>query len=216
MCYLCDERERANTMVPTTVEAPKEEVKEVPTSRTLTREMFLKGEPCWHYRNQFDTLFPESVEVTVELAVSQANDWDWFWAAENLLSQEGYEKFKTACRAVDKVRTDTLAPYTAVRNAARRAAEEEQDKKYQALLASGVRRWDAEDQAYEFQQNLLNVLGYNSDFYNSDVVKAAEKAYIEAQAQAWAELFLTDKDAYEEQHKNDEPFVEYIDEDDDY
>lgn len=185
---------------------PKEEVKEVPTSRTLTREMVLKGDPCGYYRRQFVSRFPESVEVTEGLAVSQANDWDWWWAASHLLSSGAYSKFRDLAREAEVAYTDTLEPYHNVVRATKKAIEAERTAYYNKLVKGGANFWSAQDLSYEFSSKLAEVAGPHVDIYNSDVRKAAEQARVEAYARAWAGLFLSDKDAYEEQHKNDEPF----------
>jgi hypothetical protein len=38
-------------------------------------------------------LFGESVEVTEELSIYHADDFDWYWAANNLLSPEAQSKY---------------------------------------------------------------------------------------------------------------------------
>lgn len=206
-CTMCNE-ERAQ------MAAQQPKVEEVPTSRALTREMFMKGHPCYIYRTRFIERFPVSVEVTAELAVSQADDWDWWWAAYYLLSKAGYAEFSIRVAEVEQIYADTLAPYRAVRAALQSEAEKQQMLYRDKLHEDGVPYYDAEDKSYILYGSLMRTVG-SGEYYGTSVAENAAKARVEGIARVWAELFLEDKDAYEAQHKDDEPFVENDDEDED-
>jgi hypothetical protein len=48
---------------------------------------------CIEQRNLFRILFGESVEVTEELSIYHADEFDWNWAADNLLSPKAQSKY---------------------------------------------------------------------------------------------------------------------------
>jgi hypothetical protein len=66
---------------------------------------------CSDYRNVFRDLFPDGVEVSVPMAVRFADQFDWDWAAENLLSAAASTEY-------DKVRAPAYAEYEKVTAAA--------------------------------------------------------------------------------------------------
>lgn len=43
---------------------------------------------CKEQIERFEDLFGEEVEVTLELCIKHATDFDWWWAAAHLLSSE--------------------------------------------------------------------------------------------------------------------------------
>lgn len=211
MCYLCDERREAEKAAE---EAAKTEVKEVPTSRTLTREMVLRGGPCSHYRHQFIDRFPVSVEVTTELAVSQAKDWDWCWAAAHLLSRDAYMNYPAAERLLETEYNESMKPFWDAHSAGRMLFGHVFEETREKALKAGESRYRASDLAYEAQEKALKPF--------QDAADAAHKVLYqrmqESKARLWAELFLADGEAYNKQHADDEPFVEkdYSYEDEDY
>jgi hypothetical protein len=54
--------------------------------KTLTAEILKKAEARCEQFLLFNELFPKGAEITEELCVKHAYDFDWAWAAENLLS----------------------------------------------------------------------------------------------------------------------------------
>lgn len=205
MCYLC-EQDNAN-------QAEAVEVKEepsAPTSRTLTREMVLRGYPCSHYRHQFIERFPESVEVTVELALSQANDWDWDWAADKLLSWGAGAEFDKQFRAFEKPLDERTKPFRDAYNARYREAQDVHTKAYEDARKAGKPYYEAEDLAYAAQREFLKLESAAIDVVYKVIGELRNKEH----ARIWAELFLADQEAYEEQHKNDAPFNENVYEED--
>lgn len=111
---------------------------EVKTSRDLAVSEILRGDPCWEYSERLRERFAEigTIPVTVELAVSQADDWDWYWAAARLLTAAGYEKFQRAVTEAENKRADALKPY---RDLARQAREEAR-REYDRVLAIEVEK----------------------------------------------------------------------------
>lgn len=61
--------------------------------RLLTLETLHAKDACSDYRTQFARLFGRDITVTVALAEEQAASWDWEWAAEYLLTTEGFHAF---------------------------------------------------------------------------------------------------------------------------
>lgn len=59
----------------------------------ITYTLLLYKGACREQRRLFALLFPEGVEITPELCVQHANDFDWTWAAENLLTKAAYITF---------------------------------------------------------------------------------------------------------------------------
>lgn len=186
----------------------------VPTSRLLTLEMVLKGSPCYEYRNRFTERYgKDGVVVTVEKALSESNDWDWEWAGAVLLSRKAKAEFSRRSREADKAYDETMQPYWDLSNAA-----------YDRYLAAR----DAAQVTAEYR-----ALGWNDRYDYLDkasvgileIPNAAQGAAEEIAAKrrsdariiAFAELFILDGAAYEEEHKDDEPFVNpYEDEDDEF
>jgi hypothetical protein len=189
------------------------EVKKVPTSRTLTREMVLKGRPCSDYRYKFIERFPVSVEVTLDLALSQIGDWEWDWAAEHLLSRSAQREFYKREAVADKAYSVAVKPfndlldnayteYYKVRGAAMREADDK-----------GLSNAERYDYAAEATKGILDV----PRAATNAAIEAASGVYNEARVRIFVELFLTDAEAYTEEHKNDRPFVEgSLDDDDEY
>lgn len=214
-CEYCD-KERAREVAD---KAAAEQVAEAtpvaaPTSRLLTREMLLKGSPCYEYRNRFTERYGENgVEVTVEKALSEADDWDWEWAGAILLSRNAKAEFSRRSREADNKYDRTMQPYWDLLNAAK-------DEYYQVRDAAGR-------EAYE------KGLGYDARYAYMDEkskpILAAQNAAVNAANEiaakqrstvwitAFAELFVTDGPAYEEEHKNDDPVYDPdIEESDEY
>jgi hypothetical protein len=107
---------------------------EVKTSRKLLVSEILRGDPCYIYSQRLAERFNVEIDVTVELAVSQSDDWDWWWAASRLLTEAGYEEFSSAVHKAENARRDTLKPYT---DLARRDREEAH-KEYDRVLRIGA------------------------------------------------------------------------------
>jgi hypothetical protein len=75
--------------------------------KTLTLQTLKDKLVCAEAHAKFKLLFGESVIVTVELCEKHAKDFDWQWAAENLLSTPARAEY-------DKVRDPTWAEFDKV------------------------------------------------------------------------------------------------------
>lgn len=137
---------------------------EVKTSRTLKVSEIRRGEPCYLYSQRLSERFDAEINVTVELAVSQAEDWDWYWAASRLLTAAGYREFQ---KAVDK-------------------ANEEQDQELQPLRELSR---STHNRAREEYNRVLNDSEKENNYWFTDAAySAANKVYtkmVEAIDHAW-------------------------------
>lgn len=210
-CDICAEY-RKNKAAAEQAAAETKEVHPVPTSRLLTLEMVLKGSPCYEYRNRFTERYGENgVEVTVEKALSESDDWDWEWAGTILLSRKAKAEFSRRSREAAKAYDDTMQPYWDLLNAA-------YDKYYAARDAASIEAYQ-KNVPYTERYALLDKASEGI----LTIPKAAQEAANEiatkrctdARITAFAELFIADGPAYEEEHKDDEPFVNPYEEEDD-
>lgn len=91
--------------------------------RILTLAQLFDAEACEDYTDPFQDKFGKEVLVTVEVAISQADDWAWDWAAEYLL-HDNFHAYREAVRPFLKAHTTVLNPAeTAHWEASRRALE---------------------------------------------------------------------------------------------
>lgn len=212
-CEYCD-KERAREVADKAAaeQAAAETQVAHPTSRLLTLEMVLKGSPCYEYRNRFTERYGEDgVMVTVEKALSESDDWDWEWAGVYLLTRKAKAEFSRRSREADQAYDEAMRPYWDLYNAA-------YDKYYAARDAAQVTveyRALSWNDRYTFldkaSEGILDIPRAAQVAAN----EIAAKRRTDARITAFAELFVLDGAAYEEEHKNDEPFVNpYEDEDD--
>ena len=70
----------------------------------ITLKQLDKRSACTGQRDLFEKLFGASVEITKELCIKHASDFDWTWAARNFLSAPARAEF-------DKARASAVAEY---------------------------------------------------------------------------------------------------------
>lgn len=208
-CEYCVNGRKAEAEAKAAREAAASEVKEVPTSRLLTREMVLKGNPCYDYRTQFCQRFPEGIQVTKELAVSQAADWDWGWAGTYLLSRGAHVQFRTLQDEIGEEYNRKMGPFWDLDNKVW-----DEWKGIRAKAREEARQLGLGDaQRYTYVENAC--MGAR-DVANAGI-RAAGTAAGEWRnkklAALFVELFLADEAAYTGQHKNDGVFVDRFDAD---
>lgn len=212
-CEYCD-KERAREAADKAAEQAAAETKvDVPTSRLLTLEMVLKGSPCYEYRNRFTERYgKDGVEVTVEKALSESKDWDWDWAGTVLLSRKAKAEFSRRSREAGRAYDEAMQPY------------------YDLFNAAYDRYYAARDAAQ--QTEAYRALGWNDKYAYLDkasegildIPRAAQTAADQIAAPMWrnaritafVELFILDGPAYVEEHKDDAPFVNPYEGEDDY
>ena len=85
----------------------------------LTLETLLKRGACADQCQRFADTFGKSVDVTPELCMSVADQFDWSWAARCLLSPEARAEHERVCAPAraeyKRVRDSALAEYWRVR-----------------------------------------------------------------------------------------------------
>jgi hypothetical protein len=82
-------------------------------SRTLTLQTLIDEHACPSQAELFGNTFGDSVEVTPELCLSVADQFDWDWASRNLLfAWADYDPVRASARAdYDRARATALADY---------------------------------------------------------------------------------------------------------
>ena len=96
----------------------------------ITAELLTRKGACKEQVDKFCDLFPEGVEPTRELCIAHANDFDWRWAAEHLLSASAAKAYEEAC-----------APAVKAYNEARASAAKAYDE---ALASAWFDAWTGE------------------------------------------------------------------------
>ena len=67
----------------------------------ITLKQLDKRSACTRQRDLFEKLFGASVEITKELCIKHASDFDWTWATKNFLSapaQVEYDKARASAQ----------------------------------------------------------------------------------------------------------------------
>jgi hypothetical protein len=160
-----------------------------PTSRTLTHATLMAEGPCSTYRARFTERFPEKVEVTVELAVSQASDWDWYWAAEQLLSRDGYRHWKKQLAASEEEHYNSLRPYEDLLSNAWDVAYRVREADFEEL--HGVRGKNEDDAWDAATQKFREALVIPRAALDAASEIANERRQ-QARAKAWAEIYIAE------------------------
>lgn len=111
--------------------------------RTLTLAKLVEKSACIVQRDLFRRHFGDSVKITQDTVKSVASDFNWKWAAENLLSVEGYKAYRNRQTRISKA-------YNKVYNAAiieiRKVYDDataEARKTYRAAVAGAGEDYDA-------------------------------------------------------------------------
>ena len=87
--------------------------------RILTLKTLESLDACSRQRYLFRSKFGDSVEITESLCESVASDFDWSWAAQNLLSAPALAEYNRVCAPAlaeyNRVCAPALAEYDRVR-----------------------------------------------------------------------------------------------------
>lgn len=78
-------------------------------SRTLLLSTLVQPEVCSGQVDLFKQTFGDSVEVTTELCKKYASDFDWSWAASNLISASAQKIYDETCAPARKVCNEICA-----------------------------------------------------------------------------------------------------------
>lgn len=161
---------------------------EVKTSRTLKVSEILRGDPCYTYSSRLRERFETEIDVTVELAVSQADDWDWYWAASRLLTQAGYEKFTSAVDAGYERNDAQLEPL----RVANREAHNQARTEYNRVLEEHPKEdnyWIT-DAAYRAANRVYSELTEVADAGYEAARKVVQGRVNKVAAEAFATLYI--------------------------
>ena len=93
---------------------------------------------CKPQRDLFSELFGEEVELTLELCIEHAAEFDWYWAAQNLLSPKATAEYDNA-----------IAPASEAFNKAFDSASAEYKKAYDSACADYKKAIDSASAAYK-------------------------------------------------------------------
>ena len=186
---------------------------EVKTSRKLLVSEILRGDPCYEYSHKVAERFSVEIEVTVELALSQADDWNWYWAASRLLTEEGYEKFSKIVNDAENSHASQLQPYRDLAMQAHAEAHIE----YNRVLTIEVEKsgnWYSDAAIIAANVAYAQVTGVSK----AALTAAREVVQLrvnKVQAKAFAELYISEEGT-EEQTGNDRWYGRDDDYDEDY
>ena len=145
----------------------------------ITRKMLRQQHACPNQVARFQELFGDAVEVTVDLAVKHAQDFDWDWAARSLLSAAGYS-------AYDAAMAEALRAYAAATDEARLA--------YAAATAEAEHAYDAAayDAATAEARRAYDAARAEARLAYDAATAAPRRAYNAACARAFAEAAIGD------------------------
>jgi hypothetical protein len=217
MCHIC-ERENAEKAA---AEAARRAAE---PRRTLQLSEILRGEPCFTYSSRARERFAEagSVEVTVSLAVEQADDWDWYWAASRLLTEAGYDKFSEVVSKANRAHEDAQRPYRELLNQADQDAIAVYDRVKQEVLDAGGDLNTAYATADKEYIKLRKIPQAALEAVRVITAKARNAAY----ATAFAEVYISEEgttertgnDRYYSSYDNEDEYYEdeYYEDDTDY
>lgn len=163
-------------------------VTDKPASRILTRETVMYFQPCSEYRTRFEALFPVGVAVTVDLAVSMADKWDWRWAAEYLLSERGYWTWDFEDDAWLNEYFDTMRPWEDAYDQAWAAANTACAKARTEALDAGEDPQTARRRSVEVRDYALAP----AQAAHEAAKKVALGRLYEARARKFAELYIAE------------------------
>ena len=156
-------------------------------SRTLTLAMLIDAGACYTYTQQFRERFPEgSVDMTVDLAVSQAKDWDWYFAAGAFLCDR--TDWNSKINEAERQYSASIRPYRELLSNTRVEAS----KLFEGLAEKHGYYTDEYYKAYsevdvEFQRRMaVPRAAYNA------ACEAAALAVSTAQARAFAEQYIAE------------------------
>lgn len=156
-------------------------------SRKITYNELLDHDACSPYRHRFMERFADGVELTVDLAVSQAADWDWHWAGGNLLKDcDGFfEAYDTA----DHVMGTALRPYQELFDAAYQKIKTKADETRCDALNNGM----SEYAAWDLYDKIITD-GTTVEYAAKEAAyEALHKIFQETIAREFAERYIAEK-----------------------
>lgn len=190
---------------------------EVKTSRKLLVSEILRGDPCYVYSQRLSERFNVEIDVTTELAVSQADDWDWYWAASRLLTQKGYDEFSKIVNKAEIAQSNELEDLRKLARAKRELARAEYDQ----VLRIEVEKegnWYS-NAAYEAANKAYARIVEPIDAALDAARKVTEHRVNVVEAQTFAELYISEEGTTDQTGndrwygRDDEPEEDYYEDD---
>ena len=157
-------------------------------SRTLTLAMLRQAGACYTYTQQFQERFPSgAVELTVDLAVEQAREWDWYFAAGAFLRDR--EGFTNKVSEAEKEYSSSIRPYREILSATRVEAR----KLFDGLGEKYGYYTDAYYEAYyEADKEFDRRMAFPRAVYNAACTEA-DRQLSTVQARAFAEQYIAER-----------------------
>lgn len=168
-------------------------------SRVITSNDLYSADACYTYTQRFNSRFPSGkVDMTVGLAVDQAQDWDWYFAAGAFLKDR--EVWGSKIVAAEGRYRDSIHPYREMLSAARVEAR----KPFDGL----AEKFDYYTDEYYREHNRLEeeynrAIAVPRAAYNA-ACHAAELELAQAQARTFAELYIAEGDPIEVEQESDD------------
>jgi hypothetical protein len=134
---------------------------------------------CLEQRAKFKELWGKQLEVTEEALAPHAEHFDWWWAAENLLTKEGQRAYAVE-RDMQSVKAE------AAKQAARAIRDAELDK------------------VEGYEQEAIDKRGLIYDFFSAKVSEI-NQATDEWEARAFARHYIADGQPKQETPKEEQP-----------
>ncbi len=151
---------------------------------------------CSKQLNEFKQRFGESVDVTEEACVAVSQEFNWDWAARNLLSQPAWKVYDDAKAYARKAYNDATAPARKAYNAATATAQ----KAYNDATShawkeyyGGRRTGKAYNDAKAYAWKAYDITTASAWKTYKDAEAPARKAYNDAKATAFARAFNSQK-----------------------
>ena len=106
----------------------------------ITSDLLRANEACKDQVELFESLFPEGTEITEDLCVKHASQFDWGWASRNLLNEKQRKAYDIAVASAREAYDLAAAPAWEAYDLATASAR----KAYEIAIASA---WEAYDLA---------------------------------------------------------------------
>lgn len=153
--------------------------------RDVSYEILLEAGACIDYRQKFVKLYGWDgvVPLTVTLAESVADEWDWRWAAEYMLSDDGYAAWQDRTAEANRIYGATMGPVWDATADARDEAEQAALKAYAEHDPETGSAWHA----YYAARRAIMDPAYDRE---RQAEKEADHALHVVQARVFAELWI--------------------------
>lgn len=158
--------------------------------RKITYDQLKKAGACLYELDRFAEAFGTEVDVTVELAVSQADQWSWFFVANRLLSQTGSAQWDAVSEKAADVYRAAMAPRYAADKKASELAQEAFDKNVSAWRSVNPDEPYTPNEVLHTARVLYDSIMSPVWAETSEWNKRFLPAYIETEARTFAAIYI--------------------------